>query len=75
MKTENVDYFTRERDATNVTNDDVFWLVCSADMTHSPWENPRRVLVKSKYFADRNVVYFSFGQFVGNCEFTPSNEF
>jgi hypothetical protein len=39
----------RERNDTNVTNDDVFWSVCSAyltpilvvcaDMTHSPWEN------------------------------------
>jgi hypothetical protein len=43
----------RERDDTNVTNDDVFRTVCTAylrpilvicaDMTHSPWENPTPV--------------------------------
>jgi hypothetical protein len=46
----------RDRDDTNVTNDDVFRSVCSAylrpifvvcaDMTHSPWENPRRLPMK-----------------------------
>jgi hypothetical protein len=63
VKTENVDYFTsnrRERDETNVTNDDVFRSVCSAylrpifvvyaDMTHSPWENR---IPLSQYAAER----------------------
>jgi hypothetical protein len=46
----------RERDDTNVTNDDIFRSVCTAysrpifvvcaDMTHSPWENPTRIPIE-----------------------------
>jgi hypothetical protein len=56
----------RERDDTNVTNDDVFRLVCSvylrpilvvcADMTHSPWENPAPIHLWGSYRLRKKIL-------------------